>query len=306
MNYLKSAISFKSEDHNCAGRLYIPLTASAIHPCVVMANGFSGTMDWILPGFADAFSSNGFAVLIFDYRHLGESEGEPRQLIDPERQLTDLRNAIRFARQHNKIDPNKIALWGTSLGGSYILSLAAEDESFAAVIGNMPAIDAVKGANVKAKMKKTGATNLDLVSTSLRLLAVAAYDNLRGILSLSPSYIKVYGEPGKAFFTDPALASRFEFVAKNSPTWQNKVAARFLFKAPRYREGTFEKIRAPIMLTLATDDVEVSTSFIKRKAKNAASVKIMEYPYGHFDLYHGEVFKTVVADQISFLRKYLG
>jgi dienelactone hydrolase len=306
MKFERQRVSFMSRGITCGGYLFTPpRQTTARLPCVVMANGFSGTMDWILPDFAKAFASSGFATLIFDYRHLGESEGIPRQLIEPSEQLTDLRNAIAFVKRQNIVDPNRIALWGTSLGGSHVVRIAAEDQTISAVIGNMPAIDAIKGSNVKAKMKKTGGTNIQLVTASVKLLVAGVVDTVRGWLGFNPCYLKVFGKPGKAFFADPALAARFENLKKNSPTWRNKVAARFLFKAPRYKEGTFEKIKAPILLTLATDDVEVSIDYIKEKARNARSVEIKEYPSSHFDLYHGEVLTSVIEDQLAFLNKKL-
>lgn len=305
MTYNTSEIFFKSEATTCHGRLYLPLIDSTQFSCVVMANGFSGTMDWILPAFAEGFAKNGFAVLVFDYRHLGKSGGEPRQLIDPGKQLNDLRNAIQFARQHPRIDDSKIILWGTSLGGSYALKVAAEDHRIAAVIGNMPAIDAIKGGDLKGKMKKSNASTTDLIVASLQLFWAASIDLLKGMLSLEPNYVNVYGAPGKAIFTDPELATRFATVEKQSPTWQNKVAARFIFKAPRYQSGTFERIQAPILLVLATLDVEVSASFIRQKAKGVSHVEIIEYPFGHFDLYHGDIFKKVLSDQIFFLKKHM-
>ena len=49
------------------------------------------TMDWILLSYAEGFAVAGFAVLIFDYRFFGESEGQPRQLIDVKQQRGDIR-----------------------------------------------------------------------------------------------------------------------------------------------------------------------------------------------------------------------
>jgi hypothetical protein len=218
-------------------------------------------MDWILPTFAEAFSSNGMAVLTFDYRYLGDSDGQPRQLIDPDEQLTDLKNAITFVRNHNLVEEKKVALWGKSLGGSYVIQVASQDLDIAAMIGNIPAIDAVKGGNVNAKAKSWSRQVHDDYSHITTIGCCNDRCNER-----SP-WAEVYGKPGYSFFTDPDLASRFELVEKNSPTWQNKTTPRFLFRAPRYREGTFEKIRPPIHLALATQDVELSVDFIKEDKK---------------------------------------
>ena len=125
--------------------LYLPEGEVKRWPCVVMAHGFSGTMDWIVPEFAERFADGGLAVLIFDYRYLGSSEGVPRQLIVTRRQYGDLRRAVEFVRSHPNIDASRIALWGTSLGGSYVIRLAAEDSNIAAVVANVPGIDMFKG-----------------------------------------------------------------------------------------------------------------------------------------------------------------
>ena len=229
--YTETEVSFLSAGLSCSGRMYLPLEATPPFPCVVLANGFSGTMDWILPNFASRFAGAGLAVLAFDYRHLGKSEGSPRQIVDVQEQRTDLRNAIAFVRQRLDVDPGRIGLWGTSLGGSHVIAVAGEDPGIAAVIANIPGLDVVKGANISAKLEKQGATKMQLVTTTIKLFAAALLDRSRALLGLSPHYLAVYGPAGRAFFTDPALADRFATVEKSSPTWENRVAARFLLQA---------------------------------------------------------------------------
>jgi dienelactone hydrolase len=301
----RTRVTFDSEGTPCAGYLYLPEPANPPHACVVLANGFSGTMDWILPSFAERFAAAGLAVLIFDYRHLGESGGRPRQIVDVREQRADLLRAVELARSTPTLDPDRIALWGTSLGGSHVADLAAKDPRIAAVILNMPALDAVKGANLQAKLERTRTTRAQLVTATARLVGAATLDALRGVLGLSPRYIPVYGKPGRAFFADPALAERFATVAAGSPTWENRVAPRFLFQAPRYREGTMERIAAPLLVCLAADDVEVSSEFVKAKVGKAPRAEVREYPVGHFEMYHGETFEQVAADQAAFLREHL-
>jgi alpha-beta hydrolase superfamily lysophospholipase len=270
-----------------------------------MAHGFSATMDWIVPDFADVFASGGLAVLIFDYRHLGASGGRPRQLIDSRRQRDDLRRAIEFARSREGIDPNRIALWGTSLGGSHVVELAAADLRIAAVVANVPAIDVFRGGNYGAKARQARAGRRLVVEATARLVLAAIIDGLRGVLGLSPYYIKVYGRPGEAVFTDPSLADRFRTLAQNSRTWRNRVTPRFFFSAPRYREGTMERIRAPLLVTLARDDVELSSAFVTAKARKAPRAEVKVYPVTHFEMYHGSVFQQVAADQLAFLQRHL-
>ncbi|AUX45184.1 alpha/beta hydrolase [Sorangium cellulosum] len=301
----RTPLTFESEGVLCAATLFAPASPPAQRPCVVMANGFSGTMDWILPSFAERFAAAGLAVLAFDYRHLGRSDGEPRQLVDVRKQRADLRAAVACARRQPGIRPERVALWGTSLGGSHVVEVAAEDARIAAVILNMPALDALAGANVEAKRERAGVSRATVAWVTARLLAAAARDAARGALGRPPRYLAVYGAPGEAFFTDPELAPRFERVAEESPTWQNRVAARFLLRVPRYREGTMERIAAPILVCLAERDVEVSAAFVRSKAERARRAEIRTYPADHFDLYHGDAFEQVAADQTEFLRAHL-
>jgi uncharacterized protein len=302
MMLIKESIEFISDKTICRGILYLPNSHNKT-PCVVMAHGFSGTIDWILPDFAIKFTENGFAVLTFDYRNFGISDGSPRQLIKRKLQLEDLKNAVKFARQHRSIDPSRIILWGTSLGGSHVTIIAAEDKQIFGVIANAPAIDVFKGKNVSNNIRIQKLNKLYVLSITLVLILKALYDQIRGILGFSPYYIKVYGKPGKAIFTDPSLKNNFENLEGKSKKWKNKITPRFLFDVPRYSEAVFKNINCPVLFTLAKYDLEVSSEFIKEKSLNIKQVTIIEYPVAHFDLYHGEPLKKVLEDQTNFLIK---
>ena len=73
-----TAIQFQSKGVTCRGDLYLPDTAGRA-PIMVMAHGLGGTRNMRLPAFAERFVAQGYACLLFDYRHFGDSDGEPRQ-----------------------------------------------------------------------------------------------------------------------------------------------------------------------------------------------------------------------------------
>jgi dienelactone hydrolase len=300
----REEVSFDVQGSTVRGVLFRPDGSDAA-ACIVLAHGFSATMDWIVPKFAERFASAGLAALVFDYRHLGRSDGTPRQLVHVKKQREDLRAAIAFARAQPAIDPARVALWGTSLGGSHVAAIAAEDPKIAAVILNMPALDVIKGGNVESKRKALEVSRGLVVLTTLRLLGAALEDALRGVLGRTPRYLEVYGDAGHAFLADPRLAQNFEHLAKGSVTWQNRVAARFLLGAPRYREGTMERIPSPMLVCLADKDVEISNVYVIDKVRRAPRAEVRTYPYGHFDLYHGPPFEQLVAEQAAFLRHHL-
>ncbi len=76
---------------------------------MVLAHGFSGTVDSGLTMFAERFAAAGLDALAFDYRHFGSSDGEPRQLLSIARQLEDYAAAIAYARSLPGVDPERIA-----------------------------------------------------------------------------------------------------------------------------------------------------------------------------------------------------
>ena len=74
-------VSFKVNETSLSAWLYLPENLSAPIACIIMGHGFGGTKDMGLESYAVRYQNAGFAVLVFDYRHFGESGGEPRQLI---------------------------------------------------------------------------------------------------------------------------------------------------------------------------------------------------------------------------------
>lgn len=304
VRYSTTQVRFTAGGSRIAGELHLPESGQP-YACVVFAHGFSGTMDWILPDFARVFATAGLAVLTFDYRHFGLSEGDPRQLVDTRRQLEDIRAAVDFVRGHEAVDAEQIALWGTSLGGGHVLRIAADDPRVAAVVANVPGIDMYAGLRGRAKSPTFRPEPARTAIATAHLVIAALLDEIRGRLGRPPHYVPVFGRFGSAIFADPALTERFRDLEAHSRTWRNSVTPRFLFHAPRYRSGTFERIRCPVLVTLARDDAQISSAFVKRNIGQSRNTEIKEYPVGHFDVYHGAVRDRVAHDHCDFLIRHL-
>ena len=133
--------TFTSGGVRCAATIYRPQGVTGPTPVVVMAHGATLTRRDGIPAFARQFAATGYSVVAFDYRHWGDSDGHPRGWFSFGRQQSDWRAAVAFARQFDGIDPDRVVLWGFSMGGGMALKTAAADPRIAAVIAVCPMTD---------------------------------------------------------------------------------------------------------------------------------------------------------------------
>ena len=105
-------VRFDTGDGHCAAWLYRPDHAPQRAPVVVLGHGMGGVREMRLDAVCRRFRVAGYACLAFDYRHFGASDGDPRQLLDIDRQLTDWAAALHYVRHRNDLDPTRIVLWG--------------------------------------------------------------------------------------------------------------------------------------------------------------------------------------------------
>ena len=292
----QTEVTFDSGGVACAATLYRPRGVGASLPCVVMAHGTAGTRDLGLPAYAARFAAAGLAVLLFDYRYFGASDGQPRQLIDIPGQLADYRAAIRFARGLADVDPARIALWGTSLSGGHVLVVAATDPRIAAVVAQVP----FAGVEFGRSSPRSGAA-------TLRLLAAALRDALGGLLRRPPHLIPLVAAPGTvAAFTDPAARAALATLAAGAPSWRNAFAARAIFALLRYRPGEFaDRLAMPLLVCIAEQDTAGSVALAVRAAERAPRGTLRRHPVGHFAVYLGAVRDRLIADETAFLRAQL-
>ncbi|MGW3277225.1 alpha/beta hydrolase [Nocardia rhamnosiphila] len=134
-------VTFTSLGTRCAGDLYLPDEVSADSPAPALVLGHSGVMvKEALVYFTPYFVRAGFVVLAIDYRTVGSSEGEPRGLDYPERQVEDFRSAISYLQTRPEVQPERIGLWGVSIGGSVAVQAAVLDRRAKCVVVQSPSV----------------------------------------------------------------------------------------------------------------------------------------------------------------------
>lgn len=124
----REKVRFPSGDTEC-GAWHYRGTSGA---CVIMAGGFGVTKEPGTDVFARRFHDAGFAVLAFDYRHMGDSGGQPRQVVRISEELADWQAAIAFAATLPGVDPARLAIWGFSSSGGHVFRVAARNPQLAA------------------------------------------------------------------------------------------------------------------------------------------------------------------------------
>lgn len=67
--------------------------------------------------YVDQLARNGYMVFRIDYRGHGNSEGDPQGAYGDPGYQVDVLNAIASLKRHPKVNPNKIGMWGHSMGG---------------------------------------------------------------------------------------------------------------------------------------------------------------------------------------------
>lgn len=266
-------------------------------PCVVMAHGLGGVRAARLDAFAERFAQAGLHVLVFDYRSFGDSDGEPRQHFNIRAQLDDWAAAIAHARTLEGVDPDRIALWGSSFSGGHVVVAAVEDGRVKAVSSQGPMMDGF--AAFTNLMRYAGPAH------TLRITAHAALDVL-GTVAGRRHLIPIIGLPGDVatMSSEDALPGYSAIVP---PGWRNEITAAWMLELPLYRPLTkADRLPCPILICVCTKDSVAPAAAAEHCARRAGSkAELRRYDIGHFDIYVGEGFERAVADQIEFFTRVL-
>ncbi len=284
----------QSNGTEVVGYWHWPKNSQGPSPAIVMGHGFGA--EWTF-GTAETiadFVNAGFAVFTFDYRHFGESAGEPRQLVSPKRQLADWHSVLAFVRLSDRIDRTRLAIWGSSMGGGHVLSVAARDRGLAAAVAQVPhcnAFDAAKNVPVSIVLRMTGH---------------ALYDALFGLFG-GVHRIPLFESPDKVgAMTFPGWKKEGLKLRPEDSHWVNALPARSMLSVVLYSpENRAGQIKCPVCVHYAKRDRGVPPKSVVRTAGKIPRVELHHFEGDHFDVYHGERRKQLTQDQIAFLGKHM-
>ena len=292
-------VTFKSQGLDCAAWYYVPkeLKSGERCPAIVMAHGFSLVKEAYLDKFAEKFAEAGFAVLVFDYRYLGASEGEPRGQLFYYEQHQDYRNAITWVSLQEEVDPKRIGIWGTSYSGGHVLHLGAFDKRVKAVVAQVPA------TNSPERNQSMGGEAL------LRRISWQAAQRTEQYATGLVKYFPVVALDGKpCVFPQKESYEFFAEVEKIAPSWDNRVTVETLEIIREYAPMTYIHLISPtpLLMIVASDDVLTSTKAEKEAFERAREPKkLVVFEGGHFDVYQGPSFDKASGAAVEWFEQYL-
>ena len=126
-NYDRYIASYQSEGLKIYALLTVPQGQKPASgwPVIVFNHGYIPPDQYRTTeryvAYVDAFARNGYMVFRPDYRGHGDSEGEASGAYGAPDYTTDVLNAVASLKRYPDADPDRIGMWGHSMGGSITL-----------------------------------------------------------------------------------------------------------------------------------------------------------------------------------------
>lgn len=277
---------------NLGGTLTIP-EGEGKHPVVILISG-SGPQDrdqtilkhkpfWVL---ADYWTRKGFAVLRFDDRGVGASEGDFATSTSADF-ATDVEAGVNFLKQHDRINNKKIGLVGHSEGGMIAPMVASKNKDVAFIV--LLAGPGVGGDELLLKqsqdiLKQQGASEDGIAASQkiLRKLYDAVLEDKKDQMGVG-DLVKVV--QGDVEMLDDATRKEVGLdgmaLRQIGVTLQSPWMRYFVRHQP---EDYLKKVKCPVLAINGENDLQVAAEpnlnaieAALKKAKNKA-VKIVALP----------------------------
>lgn len=281
---------FESDSTWCTGWV-TPGRGDGPRPGIVLVHGLGATHEMVLGQYEDAFAAAGITVLSFDFRHLGASGGEPRQLVSLRRHLQDVDAAWRHLRGLPGVDPARVALWGTSLGATHVLRYAARQPEAAAAVIQCPVVHGPSSA------RRAGPGPMIAVMPDI------LRDLGRALTRRPRHYTGIVGEPGdSAVVTIPGVKAKWEAMMPEGYRFDNRVTAASGLELVLSRAAhAARRISCPLLVCVCDREQLMNPRIADRVAARAARGTALHYDADHFDVYHPPLADQVIGDQVAFL-----
>jgi fermentation-respiration switch protein FrsA (DUF1100 family) len=299
----KEKVHFQSEGLKVVGTLFRPQNSKEEEvslPAILVAGAMSGVKEQVAGQYAERIAKDGYVTLVLDHRHFGESEGEPRQHEDPAKKLEDFKSAISFISSLKGIDRERIGACGISMGGGYMLQLAAFDRR-------------IKSVSIVA-------SGLNLADTLLEILGKEGFVNFLKEFNNARQRHYDTGEvqyiPAVATDNKPAAMigdQPFEYYGTSrawSPGWVNRYTTESIENLMSYNAIPYARhvSPTPLLIIHGKNDKYCLPKFAQEVYDLADEPKEILWldTSNHIDLYDNEKYVgPAISKIVEWFNKYL-
>ena len=110
------------------------------YPAIVVTGPMLSIKEQAQSVYASRLTKLGYVTLVFDGAYFGESQGEPRQLEDPNVKEADIESAVDYLTSLPYVDDSRIGGLGICGSGSYMSVAGVKESRLKAITAIVPAI----------------------------------------------------------------------------------------------------------------------------------------------------------------------
>lgn len=248
---------------------------------------------------AEQFQLAGITALIYDPRNVGLSDGEPKNDIDPMKQVSDYSDALTYLRTLPEVEPDQIFFFGQSFSGCVALCAGALDKRARMVISISPQLD------------------YDLTAEKFpKILARALADRESQAAGNPPVYLPVVTKDGTSpagMFRDEHSQEVIDYMAKAGKNGifhpGNRTTLQTYYRLIMWQPCSIMKYmhQTPVMMVIPELDkltsrerqLAVFDTFTGPKRVHVAVGK------GHLDVLSGPELPSLIKIQMDFIKNVL-
>ena len=256
---------------------------------------FNCVKEMFVPDIAEQFCNAGINALVYDPRTLGESDGLPRNDIDPMKQVSDYSDALSFLLAQPTVDPERVAFWGMSFSATVALCAAALDKRARLCIGICPLLNF---SYTPEKFPK--------------VLAKSMADRQSQTSGNAPTYLPVLTSKGEnpaglgLGATKDELDYMINAKSRGAPNYENRTTLQTYYKLVVWQPHGIMRHMAPTPVFMIVPELDLISppeeqlalyeTFPEPKKVHIAPGK------GHLNVLSGDDFALLIEQQIAFLK----
>jgi uncharacterized protein len=288
-------ISFYSEGVRLAGDLFLPedLQRGEVRPGIVLCHGYTGVRNLYLPDIARVLTGAGYAVLTFDYKGWGDSEG-PRSRLSPYGRVIDSQAALTWLAAQPMVDAERLGIYGTSYGGATVVWVGAVDP------------------RVKCVVSVVGIGNGRRWMRSVRrpdefhdLLGRSSADRVRRVMEGKSEFVA----RSEILLPDRQSTELAAAARRGNPGAVDEIPLEFVDDTLGFHpEWIVDRIAPrPVLFITTSDDRLVPPEESEALYRRAGEPKklIVLRGFGHYEVYAGEPFRQVMEPTVAWFHEHL-